>query len=337
MRPFFACNEPGPLLDRMRAAGIECRSVPMRNPYDIAAARNLAKICEELRIDIIHTNYLRENYIAIFAKLILRKGLKIIYTNHFVTPVKLPVKIMNGILTRLDHRIISVCEAGVPRLLANGNAKSKIIVVHNAVDPSDWRPGVDYGEIRARARRELNIGADEKVFLCASRFAHDKGHKFLIDSVKYLKDRYGVDKMKILLAGDGPLESDIKMRVESAGLAGVIRFLGFTPDIKPLFYASDVYLNPSQHEALSFLIIEALASGLPVIAADMGGNREIVNDRHNCGILVEYGDAEAYGEAIQALRTNDLLMEEKKSNAIPTVERHFSLEDMLAKTFASFY
>ena len=337
MRPFFAYNEPGPLLEQMQARGVICRHLPMRAPFDIKAAKNLAAICEDLKIGVIHTNYLRENYIAILSKIMFNRYIKIIYTNHFVTPNSLPQRLANKIMTHADHRIISVCEAGAPRLIKNGNARRKVIVIHNAVDPGIWRPGSDYREIRGAARREYGIGADEKVFLCASRFAYDKGHKFLIESLAALADLHGVERLRVLLAGDGPLEADVRALTESFGLSETVRYIGYIKDMKPLFYASDVYVNPSQHEASSFLILEALASGLPVIATDMGGNREIVNERNGCGTLIEYGDTDALCRAIQLYRADGELIAEKKLNALQTIEKNFSLDDMLAKTFASFY
>jgi glycosyltransferase involved in cell wall biosynthesis len=239
-------------------------------------------------------------------------------------------------MTAADHRIISVCEAGVQRLVKNGVARKKIVVIRNAVAPSKWRPGADYGAIRAAARREYGVGGDDRVFLCASRFAHDKGHDFLLSALELLVSQYGADKLRVLLAGDGPLEAGVRERAETRGLSGVVNFIGYVKDVKPLFYAADAYVNPSQHEALSFLILEALASGLPVIATDMGGNSEVVNEENGCGALIGYGDAEALCGAMQAFRTDDKMLAEKKANALSVIESKFSLDDMLAKTFASF-
>jgi len=337
MRPFFAYNEPGPLLEKLRESGVTCRRLSMAGPFDLSAARNLARICDELRIAIVHTNYLRENYIAILTKTLFCKRLRVVYTNHFVTANNLSVRFANRVMTRANHRIISVCEAGAPNLIKNGNARNRIIVIHNAVDPQAWKPGPDYGDIRDQTRRLYGVGADETVFLCASRFAHDKGHSFLVESIQKMVDENGNDRLRVLLAGDGPLQDEVRSMVEARGLSDIVSFIGFVSDIKPLFYASDAYVNPSQHEAFSFLILEALASGLPVIATDMGGNREIVNDKHGCGTLIDYGDTEALCDAMQAYRSGAAQPEIKRLNAMRIIDTKFALGDMLAKTFASFY
>ena len=74
----------------------------------------------------------------------------------------------------------------------------------------------------------------------------------------------------LVLAGDGPLLEPTKAQVQELGLEDCVKFIGFRKDIKNLYKGSDLYVNSSQHEALSFLIIEAMAAGLPVIATDMG-------------------------------------------------------------------
>ena len=80
-----------------------------------------------------------------------------------------------------------------------------------------------------------------------------------------------------------------------------MKFIGFRKDIKNLYKGADLYVNSSQHEALSFLIIEAMAAGLPVIATDMGGNSDIVNDEAGCGMLVEYDNPDSMAVAIEVL------------------------------------
>ena len=98
---------------------------------------------------------------------------------------------------------------------------------------------------------------------------HDKGHRFLINALHELKNMVG-PRFKCILSGDGPLLEESKKQVEDLGLSGDVIFTGFRKDMKNLIYGCDLYVNSSEHEALSFLIIEVLACGIPVIATDMG-------------------------------------------------------------------
>ena len=335
VRPFFAYHERGLLCERVSAlGGVPVFQVPMRNPFDLRAAKRIAEICRENQIEVIHTNYLRENYIAILAKRIHIHSLKVVYTNHFVIHNSSTVKTANRIMTKANHTIIPVCEAGARQLVENGNCPSKIVVIHNAVEPEIWNPDASYPEIRDKARNAYGISADEKLMICASRFAHDKGHHFFINAIELFAKKN--QQAKILLAGDGPMLEEIKQRVADTHLNDMVRFIGFVEDIKSLFYAADFYVNPSQHEASSFLILEALASGLPVIAADMGGNREIINEENGCGILVEYDNAEMLCNALLELCQDPQRLETLREKAQETISRKHSLASMLKRTFDTY-
>lgn len=150
-------------------------------------------------------------------------------------------------------------------MIANGWSGDRIQVVFNAVDMSVWA-----GErAESTMRAEFGIPEDRLVMLCASRFAHDKGHAYLVNSLKRLSEITDVP-FTMVLAGDGPLLEQTREQVKAMELTDRVIFAGFRKDIKNLYKGSDIYINSSQHEALSFLIIEAMAAGLPVIVTDMG-------------------------------------------------------------------
>jgi stage IV sporulation protein A len=112
-----------------------------------------------------------------------------------------------------------------------------------------------------------------------------------------------------------------------------IIFTGFRKDIKNLFNGSDLYFNSSEHEASSFLILEVLASGLPVIATDMGGNGDIINSETNCGILVQYNDAKGLAEAILKVMIDKELQKTLRANALKAIREKFNLDKMVAETY----
>ncbi|NSW89400.1 MAG: glycosyltransferase [Firmicutes bacterium] len=326
IKAYFAYNEEGLLVERLKTIGVETFQIRMRNPFDIKAIWDLSKLCKKLEIDLIHTQFLRENYIAIFSR-ILNSKVRVIYTNHFILPNNSIQKFFNRVLTPFEANIIAVCNKGREMLIANGNKASKIKVVFNGIDPSYW------GEpLESTVREEFAIGEDEFVILCASRFAHDKGHKFLVNSINELKKMTG-RKFRCILAGDGPLLPEVKEQVSNLGLNNEIIFTGFRSDVKNLFYGSDLYVNSSEHEALSFLIIESLASGLPVIATNMGGNSDIINAETNCGILVEYDNAKEMAEAILKVMEDGILRQKLRENALKAVKERFSLDKVVEKTY----
>ena len=113
-----------------------------------------------------------------------------------------------------------------------------------------------------------------------------------------------------------------------------MRFIGFRKDIKNLYKASDLYVNSSRHEALSYLIIEAMAAGLPVIATDMGGNSDIVNDEAGCGLLVTYDDPVSMSDAMKRMLEEPDFLAQCREGALRTINEKFEIHKWMDKTFA---
>ncbi len=326
VEPYFAYNIEGLLVERMQAMGVPCFHLEMNSRFDRKAAKALAKLCREEKIDLIHTHYLRENYIAMLSKS-WNPQVKVVYTNHFVMKNDGITKLSNRILSKRQDAVIAVCNLGKRVLIENGMDGSKIRVIFNAVDPADWAQ-----PLASTLREELHIPADTVVMLCASRFAPDKGHKYLIDSVKRLTE-LTEKPFRLVLAGDGDLLEPVKAQVHALGLEPVVDFIGFRKDIKNLYYGSDIYINASEHEALSFLIVEAMASGLPVIATDMAGNPDVVNAENDCGLLVEYNNPNSMAAAMQKLIEDEDLRTHYKAGALRVVDEKFNIHKMAAATF----
>ena len=120
--------------------------------------------------------------------------------------------------------------------------------------------------------------------------------------------------------------------MKELGLEDCVKFIGFRKDIKNLYKGSDLYVNSSRHEALSFLIIEAMAAGLPVIATDMGGNSDIVNDRAGCGLLVEYDNPESMASAMKRYLEEPDFTARCRERALATIEEKFEFHKMAAAT-----
>lgn len=326
----FAYNEGGLLVERLEALGVPCRRIEMRRRFDFRAARELAALCKEWDIDLVHCHYLREHYTALLAKK-YNPHIRVIYTNHFVMANDAVTRLSNRWMDKRQDQMIAVCNRGKEQLIRNGWSGDRIQVIFNSVDPAVWAG--DRSE--STLRQELGLSDDRFVMLCASRFAEDKGHKYLIDSVKRLTTITDVP-FTLVLAGDGPLLEPAKAQVKELGLEDCVKFIGFRKDIKNLYKGSDLYVNSSEHEALSYLIIEAMAAGLPVIATDMGGNRDIVNDEAGCGLLVKYDDPVSMSDAMKRLMEDKELLESCRQGALRTIDEKFEIHKWMDKTFAAY-
>ena len=108
---------------------------------------------------------------------------------------------------------------------------------------------------------------------------------------------------KLLLVGDGPLRERLVAQVAQLGLVNDVVFAGSRPDVADLHKAMDLFVFPSRNEALGIALLEAMYSGLPVVATKIGGIPEVVKDGET-GLLVDSEDVEGLAQAMQSLYEN---------------------------------
>lgn len=328
VKPFFAYNIAGLLVERLETMGVPTRQLTMDSRFDFKAAKALAALYEEWDIDLVHCHYLRENYIAMLAKR-YNKKIRVVYTNHFVLANNFVTRVSNRLLDKRQDQMIAVCNIGREQLIKNGWAGEHISVIFNAVDLEQWAGAPSESTLRS----ELGIPRDRFVMLCASRFAEDKGHAYLLRSLKRLTEISDVP-FTMVLAGDGDLLEPTKALKAELGLTDdQVKFIGFRKDIKNLYKGSDLYVNPSQHEALSFLIVESMAAGLPAVITDMGGNSDILTGPAQGGLLVTYDDPDSMAAALKRFLEEPTLLKECKANALANIENRFEVHKMCAATY----
>lgn len=318
-------NVDGPLVKTMASLGIHTHQIEMKSILDLGAAKKLAALVKQEAYDVIHAQYPRENYIAILSRRFGCKA-KIVFTSHLIMEQPLPWKLLNRFFTPKNHAVLTVCTQGSQVLEKNGVAKDKIRIVFNGVDAAE-APRRDKGVLK-----EFGIGEDELVISILTRFSEEKGVPFLLRSVAKLKEKTSVP-FRLLLVGTGPDFDRDKKLIPALGIEDKVVLTGFRTDTARLLAASDIYLNSSSTEAMSFAILEALAAGLPLVVTDVGGNPELVNTGCICGLLAPYGDENAYAEAMQKLLEDDALRRQFSAAARTKAEQEFSIHHLLDKLF----
>jgi glycosyltransferase involved in cell wall biosynthesis len=332
-RFYLGYSMEGPMLEQARELGIMTLNIPMSSPFDFRAAKMLKDVCEEFSVDVVHTHFLRENYVSIFSKIMGNKS-SVINTSHLLTKKSLFLKLSNRVMTLKNDGIIAVSNAVRKQMIKEGINPKGIELIYNGVDVDYWKGRRDY-----RVRREFNIGRNDFLIVSIARFAEEKGHIFLLEAIKMFKKSFIPDgekdsgKVRFILVGDGELLDECKKFAEMLGVSDDIIFTGFRNDIKSILHGSDLFISHSESEALGISILEALCSQLPVIAAKSGGPVEIINEGSNCGILVEYGDVDALTEAIIKFVTNKKFYKECKDNTLVTVEEKFNLDKTAQETY----
>ena len=321
---FIVCDHRGSNHSKIEEKCKNVEIMRMNSVFDIKAAQKIATYCKVNNIDIIQTHFLRENYIGVLSKLFNPK-VKVIWTAHLMAENKGIIRFFNKIFSKFVDRIICVSKAVEASLINEGISPNKTQVIYNGVDTNYFKPMED-NSIRDR----LSIEDDTLLLATISRFNREKGHDFLIEGIKELKTY--ISNFKALLVGEGEEQDFIKEKVKRYNLEEQVAFLGYREDIPQILSAIDIYVSPSENEAISFSIIEALSCGKPVVATEVGGVPEIFN-KGNCGILIPFGDTKTFAKAIIDLYNNNREYELIKSNSRDIVKKNFSQSNMLDETY----
>jgi glycosyltransferase involved in cell wall biosynthesis len=202
-----------------------------------------------------------------------------------------------------------------------------IEVIPNGTDLDEFSRNVPWHDVRS----SLGIRYDEVVLISVGRLVSIKGFENLIEAVgRLLSD--GV-LAKLLIVGDGPDRSRYEELIRGKALSASIRLLGQREDVSDLLRSSDCFVLASRSEGLSCSIIEAMAAGLPVVATDVGGNSELVQEGVS-GYLVPYGDLDVLVSRLKQIVVDaDRRIQLGQAGADLAAQR-FSLKGMVARYVA---
>ena len=311
---------------RLEELGVKIVLLPIKSLYDIKAIIKVKQFCKVSNIEVIHTHFLRENCVSVLSKLI-GNNVRVINTCHMNWRNKIGVQIVNRIITRLNYKIIAVSNSVKDILEEEGIERGKIEVIHNGVYYDFYKEQVD-----STIDDEFNIPKNIFKVATIARFNSEKGHIFLLNIIKELKKKINLDAFKFILVGDGELKEDIEKMAKDSEIDKYIIFTGIRKDIKNILYGVDLYISPSKNEALGLSILEAMACGVPVVATNVGGTKEILGE--NSEFLIDYGDTKkACFDIIKIYENINNIKEEIGLSGKKRIKSIFNLETMAQKTY----
>jgi glycosyltransferase involved in cell wall biosynthesis len=236
-------------------------------------------------------------------------------------------KIMRIFYLLLLDKILTVSDKVRRFFTVKGEISPKAITVYNGINADYYNPqSIDNG-----IRGEL--GLDSKTFVIGSIgvLEKDKGQKYLLEAISLLKSK-GIDDIVCLICGVGPEETYLKGIVEKMGLASEVLFLGFRNDIPRILKILDVLVITSLTiESFSMVAAEAMAMRVPVIATNIGGLPEVIEDRKT-GILVPQGDTNALLNALEYLIKNSDMRKEMGEEGRKRVLKYFTIQENVRRT-----
>ncbi len=313
-----------PLAERARRAGIETVEIRMLGEMDVRAAWLLAREVRRREPDILHFHTSHAHTIgAIAAALVAprRRPRTVLSRRVDFSIYRHSFFGLNGIKYRAADRIVAISGAIRDVLLADGVDPRRIDVVLSGVDPARFA-GVRPADLRA----ELGLPPETRVVLNVAALAWHKGQETLVEAAPaILAER---PDTLIAIAGEGEERGRLCARIRALGVEERVRLLGFREDVPALLRGADVFVMPSHAEGLGTAVLDALACGLPVVAARAGGIPEMIADGET-GLLVEPRDAAGLARAVvRALSDAELAARLRAAGPRAVLER-FSVDRMV--------
>ncbi|MBN2183709.1 MAG: glycosyltransferase family 4 protein [Candidatus Krumholzibacteriota bacterium] len=222
----------------------------------------------------------------------------------------------------------------VTSVIANSEETKRTILQNNAeiFDPAKIEliyNGIDLDEWDKRDSHPLFDYRNEGVVIgTAGRLEIEKAHDRLIDLAVILEER-GLD-FRLLIAGSGRLRKKLERYAEKRGVSGRIVFTGFVEEMKSFMAGIDIFLLSSLWEGFGYVLIESMASGVPVVAFDLSSTREIIEDGKT-GFLVPPGEVQEMAEKVIGLAKDKNLLRKMGENGRTAVEKRFTADSALKK------
>jgi glycosyltransferase involved in cell wall biosynthesis len=310
------------------ATGSKLKRIPaIFELYQIPFMPRLGKVLEQDRIDVIHSNEFFQLCSLYAARAAKKKKVPFILTQHghkkplnkaIGLPYWLVEKTVGRYVMNYAQKIIALTSDVEQYLVKNGVPQTKVEVVGTGVPTELYSPDIP------SALPNYGIAQKDSVILFVGRLVENKGIAYLIESFKKLKET--VDNAKLVIVGTGILQQNLKELARKLGLEEDIVFLGRVPQqsMPQIYSGASVFVLPTIYkEPFGIAAVEALSSGVPVIASNIDGLRVIVKDGE-VGYLVQPKDVAGLASNIIKVLTTEGLRAQLSRNARQRALEEFS-------------
>lgn len=327
-KPHVIClAPPGPLVAEFEQAGIPVECLGMQDLRGMLGLRKLIRSLKRIRPQLLQTFLYHANIAGRLAAACTRvphvvSGIRVAETRS-----KLRLRIDRWTDRFVDRHVCVGQAVAEFSATTGGLPRAKMVVIPNGVD-HEAIAAVPRTDIQA----EFGIPHERKVLLFVGRLDPQKDPMLLLQAFSATHTK---DQLHLLFVGDGPMDSSLAAKVNDLGIADRTTFAGRRNDVIGIMKASDCLVLPSRWEGLPNVILEAMATGLPVIATRAHGSMELLDDGR-LGRLVEVGDAVGLARAVDACLGEHETARAKAGLAQTLLRKEFTW-DQSARRYADLY
>lgn len=306
---------------------ISVKKSPARLMDNLKALLQLKRLIDREEIDLVHCHNPMGGVVARLAAALSKRKPALIYTAHGFHFYK-GAPLLNWLLFYPAERFLAHftdClvtinredEKAAKRFRLRG--KGQVFLIHGVgVDMKRFYPRP---QERAAIRERLGIPPEAFHVVTAAELNRNKNQSVVIQAIAETKE----DSLYYSICGKGPRREELQGEIDRYELNDKVKLLGYRYDMTDILQSADCFAFPSFREGLGIAAVEALACGVPVIAADNRGTREYMEDRVN-GLVCDPADPKSFAQALQRLQGDKAFYERLCAQCRPSADR-FSVED----------
>ena len=323
----FACQPDSELAKKLKSAGVAVYPTIFRCEADFTAAWRVAGLIRRYNFQILHMHDSHAHWLGGCAARLAGRPVCIVSRR-----VDFSIRRHGFGLSIIKYRhfadaYAAVSEAVKSALVRDGVPAEMIHVIHSGVrmPPSD-EPGE-----RDKLNRMLGTNGTTRIVGSIGSLVGHKGHRYLVEAAPEILR--AMPDVRFVVLGEGRLRRDLETRIREKGLSGRFFLPGHDPSASRLLSAFDVFVMPSVMEGLGTSMLDAMAAGVPVVAAHAGGIPEAVADLRT-GLLAKPGDSHSLAAAVQKILRDRELAQDLARRAREEVVTRFTVSHMVGRTMS---
>lgn len=318
----IALEDKGELKADFESLSIHMISLNKRPGTDWAIIPEIVRNIKTIEPDIVHTHNLGAHFYGSIGSLLTHGSFAKIHTQHSPPDDFGMMKmIKHRFLDRRNDHLVCVSNEIKYFLEKKWKPRCNLLTIHNGIMAQEAN-----SQCSGKIKMELAIPQNGKIIGHVGRLVPVKNQFLLLEAFYKVCNR--LSETYLILVGDGPMMKELSFSAEQMGIADQVRLVGYREDVLDLLSSFDVFVLSSLSEGLSVALLEAMSVGIPVIATDVGGNKDILQAGHN-GILVPTKDSEKMAEEIFKVLTDTKLSSSLGRAAMKTVRTEYSMSRMV--------